>query len=114
MTPEKVARAIAEILPLLVGGHYDEIERRTRGARLSAAEMKGAVEGYGRKLRMPPTEAREPRSVVEVKNASPQRWSADVDLWTEEEGRSDLTLELTVIDGPGSSFSIELDDLHVL
>jgi hypothetical protein len=34
-------------------------------------------------------------------------------LWTKEEGRSDLTLELTVTMGANDT-QIELDDIHVL
>lgn len=114
MTPEKVVRATEDILRLLVEARYEEIEARTSGVRLSAAEMKGAVDNYGRRLRMPPPDTEVARSVVEVKGLSPRRWSVYVDLWTEEEGRSDLTLEMTVIDGPGPAFSLEIDDLHVL
>ena len=114
MTPGKVAQAVGEVVPLLVGARYFDLEKLTGGVRLSAGELKGAVESYGKKLRLPPPEAVEPRSVVEIKSASPMRWSVYVDLWTEEEGRSDLTLEMTVIDGPGASHSIEIDDLHVL
>ena len=34
-------------------------------------------------------------------------------LWTKEEGRSDLSIEVTVIKET-SGFKIELDDIHVL
>lgn len=114
MTPEKVTRAIEEVVPLLIGARYLDLEKLTGGVRLSADELKSAVESYGKKLRLPPPDAVEPRSVVEIENASPRRWSVYVDLWTEEEGRSDLTLEMTVLDGPGASHSVEIDDLHVL
>jgi hypothetical protein len=34
-------------------------------------------------------------------------------LWTVEEGRSDLSLELTVAES-GDGYLIEVDDIHVL
>jgi hypothetical protein len=34
-------------------------------------------------------------------------------LWTREEGRSDLSIAITVI-ADGEGFRIELDDIHVL
>jgi hypothetical protein len=52
--------------------------------------------------------------VVEIDNAVPEAWSVYLDLWTAEEGRSDLTLELTLRDSPAGIYSVELDDLHVL
>ena len=51
--------------------------------------------------------------VIEVKNAQPRRWSIAMPLWTQEEGRSDLTLEITVIEQQ-NDFLVELDDIHIL
>jgi len=34
-------------------------------------------------------------------------------LWTAEEGRSDLSLELTITES-GNGYLIEVDDIHVL
>ena len=41
-------------------------------------------------------------------------WAIDIDLWTAEQGRADLTLELTVERRRGNSVMIEIDSLHVL
>jgi hypothetical protein len=43
----------------------------------------------------------------------PPTWSVRCDLWTVEEGRSDLSLELTVVAAPLGP-TIEVDNLHVL
>jgi hypothetical protein len=37
-----------------------------------------------------------------------------VDLWTVEEGRSDLTLELRLTETGGEPYDIEIHDPHVL
>jgi hypothetical protein len=52
-------------------------------------------------------------NVVEIKNAKPNRWSIAMPLWSKEEGRSDLTVEITVIEREGGEL-VELDDIHVL
>jgi len=51
---------------------------------------------------------------VRIANATPAAWSVIVPLFSWEEGRSDLSLELTLrADGHGD-FAVELDSLHVL
>jgi hypothetical protein len=49
--------------------------------------------------------------VVEVKGGN--RWFVVMPLWSQEEGRSDLSIELTVMKH-GDSFVFEIDNLHVL
>ena len=43
----------------------------------------------------------------------PDAVTLDVPLWTREEGRSDLTLSVTAIK-QGETYTVEVDDLHVL
>jgi hypothetical protein len=64
-------------------------------------------------LVLPPEEGFQLMDVIEVKNAQPRRWSIAMPLWTQEEGRSDLTLEITVIEQQ-NDFLVELDDIHIL
>lgn len=110
---EELQKQIGSLLRLLAEGQYDEIEKVTNGVRLPAEQIRSAVEQYGRTLVQPPSEAYELMDVVEVKSAEPPRWSITMPLWTKEEGRSDLSLEVTVIKEP-SKFVLELDDIHVL
>jgi hypothetical protein len=49
---------------------------------------------------------------IQVRGATQPRWSVTMPVWTKEEGRSDLTAELTIIDR-GNGFAVEFDDLHV-
>lgn len=104
--------AVARIVELLVRGQYSEIERISGGKRLTAEEVGAAVRDYGRTLKSPP--GGEPKlDVIQVANRTPPTWSVRCDLWTEEEGKSDLSLELTVIDAADGTV-IEVDNLHVL
>jgi hypothetical protein len=104
---------VRAVVALLVDGRYDELARRTGGKRLTSEQMAAAVSGYGRRLIDLPSEAWDKLDAVRIKDAVPPAWSVRVDLWSAEEGRSDLTLELTVKQN-GSSYDIEVEDLHVL
>lgn len=110
----KLRRTLGHVGQLLVAGDFEGLERLTGGRRLTAEEMRQAVRKYGRCLVPPPGGEWLGRSVVEIDNAVPEAWSVYLDLWTAEEGRSDLTLELTLRDSPAGIYSVELDDLHVL
>ena len=102
-----------EVVALLARGEYTALERRTGGARLSATELREAVQAYGRRIVVPPLEATPPLDVVAVAGSRPPAWSVVVPVWTAEEGRSDLSLELTVREADGS-YAVEVDDLHAL
>lgn len=113
MIDTRIRDVTRRIVQLLVSGDYVEIEHETRGVRLSADQIRKAVEEYGRHLRMPPEEAFDSLDVIEVAESDPKVWSVRCDLWTHAEGRSDLSLELTLIDDRGV-LRVELDNLHVL
>jgi hypothetical protein len=112
--PPTFKRAVKRIVEMLVAGDYRGLERVSRGVRLTAAHFEEGVREYGRTLVMPPDPVFERLDVVEVKNVTPRRWGVRVDLWTVEEGRSDLTLEVTLVEQYGEEPLVEVDDLHVL
>jgi len=115
ISPEIVTRIRGEvrrIVGMLVGGDYVALEELSNGIRLSATEMKAAVHEYGRSLCQLPEGDFEAIDVIEVKGEVPATFSVWVGLWTLEEGRSDLSLELTVIDAE-SDIRFEIDNLHV-
>ena len=107
---------VREVVKLLARREYAELEQLSGGVRLSATQLHTAVQEYGRRIVMPPAGVAQPLNVVEVLPGSTKRrsWSVDVDLWTAEEGPSDLTLQLTVRERPGGGFAVEIDDVHVL
>ena len=81
-------------------------------SRLSSDDLRNVIREYGRKLAPPPLDAYNNLDAVQVKSAVVPTWSVRVPLWTKEEGRSDLTLELTIALDSGVQ-KVELDDLHV-
>lgn len=56
----------------------------------------------------------EPRAAPSVRGAGLPTWSVDVPPWSAEEGRSGVTLQLTIWAGAHGEFDVEVDDLHVL
>ena len=109
---EKFRAPIRQVIELLVARKYSELEALTNGVRLNGLAMANAIMDYGRQLVLPPNEAFELMDVVAVRNAHPSRWSVTMPLWTKEEGRSDLSLDVTLIEAD-KDFKIELDNIHV-
>jgi hypothetical protein len=105
--------AVRKVVEFLVGGDFEGAERLTRGVRLSADAIKGAVHDYGGTLVFPPATAFDDVDVIGIADSEPPRWSIRFDLWTEEEGRSDLSIEMTIRESPEGA-QIELDNIHVL
>jgi len=85
-----------------------------RTSRLAASDLARVVRQYGRSLTPLPATAFQAVDVVPVSGSDPQRWSVVIPLWTREEGRSDLSLEIIVEDSPAQRYPVEVDDLHVL
>src|SRR4030095_10906907 len=94
---ERLRDPVFKVIEHLVAGKFAELESLTSGQRLNAQEMGKAVSDYGRKLVLPPEDAFRLMDVVEVRNARPSQWSVTMPLWTREEGRSDLAIEVTLI-----------------
>lgn len=109
----RFCQTVRSVVDLLVAAKYEDIERATSETRLTAVDIARVIQEYGRVLIAPPDDAYEDLDVVQVQNVSPARWSVRMNLWTAEEGRSDLSLELTIVEGP-DGHAIELDDIHVL
>jgi len=104
---------VESVVVLLVTGDYEELEGLTGGVRLTASDISNAIRQYGRSLVYPPASAYNAIDTVLVMGSTPPQWSVQMQLWTAEEGASDLTLEMTLIQTE-KGYQIELDDLHVL
>ena len=87
---------VREVVQLLARGDYYGLEQLTAGERLSATELAGAVREYPGTLQIPPSWEAMFLDVVPVTSADSPTWSVVVPIWTIEEGRSDLSLELTI------------------
>jgi hypothetical protein len=111
--PDELIRSVKEIVSLLVNRDYDEVVRITHGIRLDAAAIESAIADYGHSLAAPPSQAYDNIDIVPIRNAITSSWSVRMNLWTVDEGLSDLSIELTIKD-IGSGLAVEIDDIHVL
>ena len=114
MNKLKISDTVRRLVEMLVAGDYDGIDEATQGRRLTAEQLSQAVEEYDRELQMPPEVVFHNLDVNEIEGAIPRAAWVLVDLWTVEEGRSDLTLEIRLTDTGGELYDIEIYNLDVL
>lgn len=114
MNQEKLRQTVQNVTNLLAREAYGELESLSQGVRLSAEEMKEAIRSYGRKIARFPEAGYKELDIIEVSGSNPKQWSVNVPLFTESEGRSDLTLSVTFIESNTSLYKIEIEDIHVL
>jgi len=105
---------LQKLMRHLVRKDYLEIERMTNGIRLRGIEIDQAIKSYGRNLVAPEESHFDLMHIVEIENKDQRRWSVVIPLCTEEEGRSDLTLEATIVETGLDKYLLELDGIHVL
>ena len=106
--------AVAHVVSLLATAQYESIYALAPTSRVSPAHMRAAVEKYGRTLVTLPLGAQALIDYVPIQNANPPAWSVVVPLFTAEEGRSDLSLELQITRLSDGGYKVEVDDIHVL
>ncbi len=114
MNTEKLYRTVKTVTEYLVQEDYEALEKLSGGNSLSRADIIDAVSDYDAKIISIPEKGYEELDVIEVTNSDPTEWSVYVPIYTEEEGRSDLTLELSLTDTGSELYNIEIDNLHVL
>jgi hypothetical protein len=110
----KLRATVSALTDRLARRDYDGFCGLARTSRIAASDVGRVVREYGRSLTPLPIAPFQSVDVVPISGSDPQRWSVVVPLWSQEEGRSDLSLELTVEDSPAETYPIEVDDLHVL
>jgi hypothetical protein len=112
--PSFMRPLIAEIVEELVAGRYEALEQDGRAGRVTASELRSTLEDYPATLVPLPDEAFAiGGDAYPIDGRSPPEWAVDQDLWTREEGRSDLTLQLHV-QCEKEKYRVEITDLHVL
>lgn len=101
-------------MTLLADRRYAELAALCGGGRMNAHDLEVAVGSYGRTVVPLPTQALSLVDYVQINGAHPPAWPVQAPVFTVEEGRSDLTLELILVEQSDGGFRVELDDLHVL
>ncbi|MCP9985146.1 DUF7668 domain-containing protein [Actinomadura madurae] len=111
MLPEEGVNAVRVVVALLVRGDYEELETLTEGRRLSASDMAAALAGHD--LLSPPEEAFGELEVTgaEQVSAGERAFHVAFPLWTARDGRSALTLRLTVTEIMAGVWAADLDGI---
>ena len=112
--PERLlGNEVRRIVDALSQGEYEGVVASCAHSRLTPEDVAEAIEQYGQRLVSPPAEAYTKLDAVQVTNATEPTWSVRAPLYTVSEGKSDLSLELTIVVSSDGTRT-ELDDIHVL
>ena len=114
MTDIRISRVVQQVVKMLVEGDYVGLEKLSHGNWLNAHEISQVIKDYNVKMVMPPQSAFQDLDIIEVENAESHQWSVRFNLWTTSEGRSDLSLELTVKEVSQQKLEFEIDNIHTL
>jgi hypothetical protein len=105
---------VTRLVFLLATGQFDALQLQAPGSRVNASQIAEAVKDYGHRLVPLPPEGVGLIDYVACLGSQPRAWSVVVPLFTEDEGRSDLSMELTMTEGAnGATHSVSIDDLRV-
>jgi hypothetical protein len=99
---------------LLVNGEYEALANMAGGEQFTAANIQEIVDDYGMQLAMPPGDFPAGVELYPVEGVVPRRVAADIPLWTKEEGRSDLTLELMLTEAAPGLWTVRITNIHVM
>lgn len=113
LTCDLVESGVRDVMALLAGKSYQELERFTLDRRLLAADIARAIQEYGRTVVPCPEPIEDVLDIVEVRGAALPTWSVVVPVYTREEGRSDLSVELTIVELNGERYGVALDNIRV-
>lgn len=105
---------VRHVVELLVEARYEELLRLAPQSRIREEHLEEAIRECGRTLVAWPASAPALVEYYQVIDANPTEWAVDVPFFTEEEGLSDLTLQLSLIANRTGGYDIQLDGLHVL
>jgi hypothetical protein len=108
----QVRSIVIDLLVLLADGDYESVMERCGYSLLDDHDLQAAVAEYGHKIVPPPADYAFLRA-CELKARAVPTWHVEADLWTEEEGRSDLTLEMMIEFEPSGPV-IGINNLHAL
>ena len=111
---DRASAIIKETIDDLVNRQFSKLERDGRIGRLTPSQLEEAIARYGRTLVEFPIESLQNSHVYPIESMQNNSWNVEVELWTVEEGLSDLTLSFTLTEIDPEIFSLEIYDLHVL
>ena len=113
--PKQIETAVRHFMTLIVEDRYSEIVNWTNGRWYSESAVVEVIAGYPATPITPPETFYEDLiDAVEMEDREEPSWNVVFPLWTREEGRSDLSVELTCVIGDEPvCVSVEINAIHV-
>jgi hypothetical protein len=112
LVDKKLMSTVNLLVNHLANARYDELARLTDTIRMRAEEIKESIDSYpGTVIAVVRPEDLD---VIKINTAKEECWSVNVRLHTSQEGPSDLTMSLTIIQSNSDYYAVELEDIHVL
>lgn len=112
-THEPVQDIVREIIALLVQQQYKELERFVLESKMTAEDIARVIQDYGKPVVPCPEPIEDVIDIVEVTGRSRPTWAVVVPLYTQEEGQSNLSVELTITELEDGTYMVALDNIHV-
>jgi hypothetical protein len=113
MSVREIRSIALDILSQIARSEEFDVAQQCPGSRITTEELRQAILEYGRTLVAPPPDAYDAIYEIQVSSKAMPIWAVTAPMWTLEEGRSDLSLEMTIELGPAGP-KVQLDDLHVM
>lgn len=117
---DKMIEIIRKIEKALIEGDYSSVSSVIINSRLSAEEIRTAIDEYkqfakipGRKITPAPDNVVKQIKAIRVRNSNPPHWYIDYDLWIGSK-QSDLTVQLSLTSNEYGKISAGIDDIHIL
>lgn len=110
---DRLGTVVQDVLSQLGSGRIREVFARSIPGGMSEEYFREVLRDYAVTPVSPPPGADLAVRAYEVSTASTPTWAVDVPIWTREEGRSDLTLQLR-IELDESDARIMVESLRVL
>ena len=110
---DSVEAGVREVMMLLAQRRYDELARFIQGPPLTAADIARTIQDYGKTVVPCPEPIDAVLDIVEVKETAHPTWSVIVPVYTREEGRSDLSVELTIVELNEGMVGVTLNAVRV-
>jgi len=112
--PERFRPALAAVVARLAAGDYEGLKRDGIDP-YPDADLSYWIRDYGPAgATIVPLPEEAWASADAFETVMPGEWAVVVDLWTREEGRSDLSMEATVTELPDGGVSVVVNNIHVL
>ena len=112
--PPGAVRAVRLAVGLLVGEQYGTLARLSVDRGVRPEDLASAVHRYGATLVRPPEPAYDDLDPVACERAGKRAYAIDFSLWSKEEGRSELSLVLDVVEAMPDVYHPVVRDIRVL